>query len=151
MNEVVLEVMKLVRSDLVNQGVTAHTELAPGLPVLHGDRVQLQQVLLNLVMNACDAMANVDRDDRELLIRHEKSGDNSVRISVTDCGVGIAPEKLEQIFEPFFTTKQHGMGLGLGVCRTIISAHGGNLWAENNPKGGATFHFTLATNNKVRS
>ena len=109
-NEVVLEVLKLVRSDLVNQGVTTHTELAPDLPVLHGDRVQLQQVLLNLVMNACDAMATTARDDRQIILRTDVAGDGAVRISVADCGDGIAPDKLEQVFEPFFTIQapRHG-------------------------------------------
>jgi two-component system, LuxR family, sensor kinase FixL len=142
-NEVVLEVLKLVRSDLVNQGVTARTELAPDLPALHGDRVQLQQVLLNLVMNACDAMASAVRDDRQILICTDQVGGESVRISVSDRGAGIAPENLERVFEAFYSTKPHGMGLGLAVCRTIITAHGGNLWAANNPGRGATFHLTL--------
>jgi signal transduction histidine kinase len=105
--------------------------------------VQLQQVLLNLVMNGCDAMAGGARDNRRLTIRTRRAEDGSVHISVTDCGEGIAPEKLEQVFDPFYTTKSHGMGLGLAVCRTIITAHGGKLWATNNPKRGATFHFTL--------
>jgi C4-dicarboxylate-specific signal transduction histidine kinase len=142
-NEVVMEVLKLVRSDLVNQGVTMHTNLAPDLPVLQGDRVQLQQVLLNLVMNACDAMATTARDDRQIILRTDLSEASAVRISVADCGDGIAPDKLDQVFEPFVTSKSHGMGLGLAVCRTIITAHGGRLWASNNPQRGATFHFTL--------
>jgi C4-dicarboxylate-specific signal transduction histidine kinase len=142
-NEVVLEALELVRGDLVNHGVAAQTELAPDLPVLHGDRVQLQQVLLNLVMNACDAMAGAARDDRQITIRTDLAGDGLVRVSVVDSGPGIAPDKLEQVFEPFYTTKPHGMGLGLAVCRTIIMAHGGKLWAANNPGRGASFHFAL--------
>lgn len=142
-NEVVQDVLKLVHSDLVNQNFTAHTELASDLPVLHGDRVQLQQVLLNLVMNACDAMANAARDYRQLTIRTRRADDGSVCMSVVDCGAGIAPEKLDQVFEPFYTTKPHGMGLGLTVCRTIVAAHGGKLWATNNLERGATFHVSL--------
>ena len=142
-NEVVQEVLKLVRSDLVNQNFTAQTELAPDLPVLHGDRVRLQQVLLNLVMNGCDAMAGGARENRRLTIRTCRAEDGSVHVSVADCGAGLAPDKLELVFEPFYTTKPHGMGLGLAVCRTIISAHGGKLWATNNPGRGATFHFAL--------
>ena len=142
-NEVVLEVLRLVRSDLVNQNFTAHTELAPGLPLVRGDGVQLQQVLLNLVMNACEAMAGAERDARQFTIRTDRSEDGCVRVSVVDCGPGIAPEKLEQIFESFYTTKAQGMGLGLAVCRSIITAHNGKLWATNNPGRGATFHFTL--------
>jgi PAS domain S-box-containing protein len=142
-NEVVQGILKLMRSDLVNHGVTAQSELAPDLPVVYGDSVQLQQVLLNLAMNACDALAGVARDQRRLIIRTGLAGNDSVRISVSDCGAGIAPEKLERVFDPFYTTKPHGMGLGLSVCRTIITAHGGLLWAANNPERGATFHFTL--------
>jgi len=103
----------------------------------------LSQVVLNLMMNACDAMAGAARDNRQLTIRIGLDGEDSVRISVADCGAGIAPEKLEQVFEPFYTTKTQGMGLGLAVCRTIITAYGGKLWAANNPERGATFHFTL--------
>ena len=142
-NEVVQEVLRLVRSDLVNQGFSAQTELAPDLPVVHGDRVQLQQVLINLVMNACDAMAGSPAGDRRLSIRTAPAAGAGIRVSVADVGVGLAPDKLEIIFEPFFTTKVNGMGLGLSVCRSIITAHGGKLWATNNPKRGATFHFTL--------
>jgi PAS domain S-box-containing protein len=148
LNEVVEEVLKLVRSDLVNQGAAAQTELAPNLPALQGDRVQLQQVLINLVMNACDAMAGAAREDRQLTIRTGLLQDDSVCLSVSDCGTGLAPDKLEQVFDPFYTTKPQGMGLGLVVCRTIITAHGGKLWATNNPERGATFHFTLLPSGK---
>ena len=147
-NEVVQEVLKLVRSDLVNQGVTAQTELAPNLPVLCGDRVQLQQVLLNLVMNACDAMAGLARNRCQITIRTALAGGDSVRVSVVDSGPGIAAEKLEQVFDPFYTTKSHGMGLGLTVCRTIITAHAGKLWATSDPRRGATFHFSLPVSGK---
>ena len=143
LNEAVREVLKLVRSDLVNQGVAVHTELAPALPAVNADRVQLQQVLLNLVMNACDAMAGGPAGDHKLIIRTGLVGDEGIRVSVADRGVGLAPDNLEKVFEPFFTTKVQGMGLGLSVCRTIITAHGGKLWAANNPERGATFHFTL--------
>ena len=142
-NEVVREVLKLVRSDLVNQGVAVEAELAPALPEVNADRVQLQQVLLNLVMNACDAMADGPAGDHKLIIRTGLAGNEGIRVSVADRGVGLAPDNLEKVFEPFFTTKVQGMGLGLSVCRTIITAHGGKLWAANNPERGATFHFTL--------
>jgi C4-dicarboxylate-specific signal transduction histidine kinase len=143
LNEVVREVLKLVRSDFVNQGVAAQADLAPALPEVNADRVQLQQVLLNLVMNACDAMAGGPVGDHKLIIRTELAGSEGIRVSVADRGVGLAPDNLEKVFEPFFTTKVQGMGLGLSVCRTIITAHGGKLWAANNPERGATFHFTL--------
>jgi PAS domain S-box-containing protein len=142
-NEIVQEVLRLVRSDLVNLNFTAQTELAPHLPVIQGDGVQLQQVLLNLVLNGCDAMAGATRDNRRLTIRTSRDDGGSVHLSVADGGTGIAPEKLEQVFEPFYTTKAKGLGLGLAVCRSIVAAHGGKLWATNNSGGGATFHLTL--------
>ncbi|MHC1764506.1 MAG: two-component regulator propeller domain-containing protein [Verrucomicrobiia bacterium] len=143
LNDVVQEVLKLVRTDLVNHGVTAQIELAPGLPVVMGDSVQLQQVLLNLVINACDAMASTAPDERQLRIQTELSEDGLACVSVADSGAGIAPDKVERVFEPFYSTKSHGLGLGLTVCRTIITAHRGKLWAENNPERGASFRFAL--------
>jgi signal transduction histidine kinase len=142
-NDVVQEVLKLIRSDLVNQSVVAHTELATDLPPVKGDRVQLQQVLLNLVMNACDAMNGNAPADRQLVVRTELCADKNVRVSISDRGTGLAPDKLEQVFEPFYTTKTHGLGLGLSVCRTIITAHGGTLWAANGQARGAVFYFTI--------
>jgi len=142
-NDVVLEVLKLVRSDLGNQSVTTHTALAPDLPMVSGDRVQLQQVLLNLVINASDAMRSNAADDRQIVVRTELGDGNGVRVSVSDGGCGMASETLARVFEPFFSTKNHGLGLGLSVCHTIVSAHGGTLRAANNPDRGATFTVTL--------
>jgi len=143
-NGVVEDVLKLVRSDLVNQKVTVDTHLARNLPMVSGDPVQLQQVLLNLVVNACDAMAGCKAPERVLLIRTGiENGSSTVIVSVMDHGTSVPEEKLEKIFEPFFTTKQTGIGLGLSVCRTIITAHRGKLWATNNPDCGSTFHFSL--------
>jgi PAS domain S-box-containing protein len=143
-NNVVDDVLKLMRGDLVNQKVTVSTELTQHVPSVTGDSVQLQQVLLNLVVNACDAMTDCNTPERRLLIRTGiKNGSSAVIISVTDRGAGIPEEKPEQIFEPFFTTKEKGMGLGLSVCRTIVAAHRGTLWATNNTDRGATFHFSL--------
>ena len=143
-NEVVEDVLKLIRSDLVNQKVTVNCELARHLPDVTGDPVQLQQVLLNLMVNACDAMVECSTPERRLLIRtRTENGSSAVLVSVTDRGSSIPEEKMEQIFEPFFTTKAKGMGLGLSVCRTIIAAHRGKLWAANNADCGATFHFSL--------
>jgi two-component system sensor kinase FixL len=150
MNEVVLEVLKLVRSDLVHHEVSVETDLWDGLPQVSGDRVQLQQVLLNLVMNACDAVGGNTRDgDRSITVRTRRLADGSVRTTVTDRGSGIAPDRLERVFDPFFTTKAEGMGLGLAVCRTIVAAHGGNLSAENNHGRGASFNMTLAAEGAV--
>ncbi|HTQ49839.1 MAG TPA: PAS domain-containing protein, partial [Candidatus Acidoferrales bacterium] len=143
LNEVVQEVLKLVHSDLVNHGVAAHTELAPRLPMVNADRVQIQQVLLNLVMNACDAMAGLPAGERKLLVHTGSDDGEGVRISIADQGTGIVPADLERVFEPFFTTKAQGMGLGLSVCRSIITAHGGKLWAANNPGRGAILHVRL--------
>ena len=142
-NEVVKSALNLIRSDLVNQNVALYTEFAPHLPAVNGDDVQLQEVLLNLVRNGCEAMADVEAVRRRLLVRTELAEGEEVRVFVVDRGCGIPPEKMERIFEPFFTTKKNGMGLGLGICRTIISAHGGRLSAMNNEKGGASFQFTL--------
>ena len=146
-NKVVKDVLKLIRIDLINQNVIVNIQLARNLPAITGDPVQLQQVLVNLTVNACDAMADCDVAGRRLLIctRAKKSG-AAVLVSVTDMGGGVPEEQMEQVFEPFFTTKEKGMGLGLSVCRSIITAHHGKLWATNNADRGATFHFTLPAN-----
>jgi PAS domain S-box-containing protein len=143
MNELVNSVLKLMRSDLANQDIAVQAELAPDLPAVNGDDIQLQQVLLNLIINGCDAMAGVEPSERKLLMRTELVDGKDVRVSVVDQGCGIPPEKIEDIFQPFFTTKAQGMGMGLAVCRTIITAHGGRLWATNNSKRGAAVQFTL--------
>jgi PAS domain S-box-containing protein len=143
-NQVVQDVLKLMRSDLMDQRVRVDTQLTRNLPTVSGDPVQLQQVLLNLILNACDAMTGCSIAERRLLVRTgTESGNPGVIASVTDRGGSIPEEKMEQIFEPFFTTKTKGMGLGLSVCRSIITAHRGKLWATNNPDRGATFHFSL--------
>ena len=143
-NKVVRDVLKLIRTDLISQNVSVDTELARDLPTVTGDPVQLQQVLVNLVVNGCDAMADHDTPERRLRIRTGiENGGDAVIVSVTDYGGGIQVKEVEQIFEPFFTTKAKGMGLGLSVCRTIIAAHRGKLWATNNAERGATFHFAL--------
>jgi C4-dicarboxylate-specific signal transduction histidine kinase len=141
-NDVVLDVLKLLRSDLLNRDVVVSAELAAGLPTVDGDPVQLQQVLLNLVMNGCDAMDGVP-GDRRMTLRTAAAAGGEVEVSVADRGRGIPPGDLERIFEPFVSTKAEGMGLGLAVCRTIVAAHRGRLWAANNAARGASFHFTL--------
>jgi PAS domain S-box-containing protein len=143
-NKVVCDVLKLVRSDLINQNVNVQTQLAPNLPAVIGDPVQLQQVLLNLVVNACDGMADCPSLERRLVIRTEiENGSDAINVSITDRGCGIPEKNMKQLFEPFFTTKEKGMGLGLSVCRTIIAAHRGKIWATNNAQRGATFYFSL--------
>jgi two-component system, LuxR family, sensor kinase FixL len=140
-NDVVLDVLRLMRSDLSNRDVTVSTELAAGLPRVEGDPIQLQQVLLNLVMNGCDAMDGAP-GERRLTLR-TAAADGEVEVSVADRGPGIPPADLQRIFDPFVSTKSDGMGLGLAVCRTIVDAHAGRLWAANNGDRGASFHFTL--------
>ncbi|HSS16636.1 MAG TPA: ATP-binding protein [Candidatus Dormibacteraeota bacterium] len=145
-NNVVQDVLKLLRSDLIDQKVTVDCELARNLPAVIGDPVQLQQVLVNLVVNACDAMTDCNTAERRLLIRTgTENGSGAVVVSVTDRGGSIPAEKMKQIFEPFFSTKAKGMGLGLSVCHSIIAAHRGQLWTTNNADCGATFHFSLPT------
>ena len=142
LNEVILDVVNLMRSDLINRNVTLDTNLAQKLPAITGDRVQLQQVLLNLALNGCEAMADYNSSERRLLIASQWEN-GAVRVSVADRGSGIPEEKIQQVFDRFFTTKKEGMGLGLSVCRTIIDAHRGKIWATNDAGCGATFHFSL--------
>jgi two-component system, LuxR family, sensor kinase FixL len=141
--ELLDDALELSRTELITRKVTATASVAPDVPPVLADRVQLQQVLLNLVLNACEAMNGEGSGDRrlELIVRNESR--NTVRFSVCDNGSGIPPRQLERLFEPFVTTKAEGMGLGLSMSRTIISAHGGRMWAENNAHRGATVHFIL--------
>lgn len=142
-NEMVREVLKLVRSDVANRNMTVKINLATRLPAFIGDRVLLQQVLLNLILNGCDAAADANYAERRQLHIQTLWNGGVIQVSVGDQGRGIAPDVREHIFEPFFTTKPHGIGLGLAICRTIIAAHNGQLWATNNAGHGASFYFTL--------
>jgi signal transduction histidine kinase len=144
MNELIVETLDLLRSDLMTRHVTITKALSPELPLVLGDRVQLQQVMMNLVMNACDAMSVVPAGERTLRIRTD-AVEREIRVSVSDRGPGIAAENLERIFDPFWSTKPGGMGIGLAVCRSIAAAHGGSLTALNNEAGGATFRLALPT------
>jgi two-component system, LuxR family, sensor kinase FixL len=141
-NEVVQSVLNLTYNDLLNKDITVDIELTQNLPTVTGDRIQLQQVLLNLVLNACEAMTDCEPSERRLRVA-SRLDNGAVCISVGDRGGSIPEEKIESVFEPFFTTKVEGMGLGLSICRTIISAHRGKIWATNNLDCGATFHFEL--------
>jgi len=136
-------VLRIVRSDLLNRNCRTTLDLAGSLPNVLGDRVQLQQVLMNLLMNGCDAMMDEAPDHRHLVVSSRQISGNAVRVSVRDCGHGIPAKDLERIFEPFITTKKSGLGLGLAVCSTIIRSHGGRLIAENLPSGGAAISFEL--------
>jgi C4-dicarboxylate-specific signal transduction histidine kinase len=141
-NLIIREMVALMRSEAVPHSVTVRTELAPNLPQLIGDRVQLQQVLMNLVINSIDAMKNVE-GTRELNIKSQRLDDDQLQVSVSDSGVGLPHQQADQIFNAFFTTKVHGTGMGLRISRTIVESHGGRLWASNNSPRGASFCFTL--------
>lgn len=143
MNDAVLEMLRLMHSDLLNRQVMVRTDLAPALPAVTADLVQMQQILLNLLMNACDAMANLPLDERVVTVATSLLDDGSVEVSVADQGSGIPPPQLGTIFEPFMTTKAHGMGVGLSVCRTIVHAHGGSIHASNGASRGAIFRFSV--------
>ena len=142
LNEAINEVIVLARSAIIKNGVSVQTRLAEGLLPVHGDRVQLQQVVLNLILNAVEAMGSVEAGARELLISTEQDR-TGVLVAVRDSGPGIDPSHLERVFDAFYTTKSSGMGMGLSICRSIIDAHGGRLWAEANEPRGAIFQFTL--------
>ena len=142
LNVAINEVIVLARSVTNRNGVSVQTRLAEGLFAVEGDRVQLQQVLLNLILNAAEAMSSVEEGARELLIS-TKEDQSGVVVAVRDSGPGIDPEHLEQVFDAFYTTKPSGTGMGLSICRSIIDAHGGKLWAEANKPRGALFQFTL--------
>jgi PAS domain S-box-containing protein len=150
-NDVVKEVNALVHNELVDHQVSLRTEFAYALPMVLGDRVQLQQVIINLVMNGIEAMQSVTDRPRELVIRSLQDEAHQVLVSVTDCGAGISAENAGRLFNAFFTTKSGGMGMGLSICRSIMEAHGGRLWATANLPHGATFHLTLPLNAETAS
>ena len=144
-NDAIREVIELTRAEAVKNGVSVQTELADGLPLVKGDRVELQQVVLNLIINAVEAMSAVAEGTRELLISTARA-DADVLVTVRDSGPGLPAAGLERIFEPFHTTKPTGLGMGLSISRSIIEAHGGRLWASANVPRGAVFQFTVPTN-----
>jgi signal transduction histidine kinase len=141
-NELVRKMLVLVRSEPGRYSIRMRTELAAELPRVVADRVQLQQVLLNLVMNSVDAMKDAE-GVRELTIQSRPDGNGQVLISVSDTGVELPPRQADKIFNSFFTTKRQGTGMGLPISRSIVESHGGRLWAVDNSPRGATFHFTL--------
>jgi C4-dicarboxylate-specific signal transduction histidine kinase len=145
-NDVVAESLALVQRELMNHQVSLQMEFAPDLPMILGDRVQLQQVIINLVMNGIEAMQSVTDRPRELVVRSGRNESGQTLVSVADCGEGIVTENANRLFTPFFTTKSDGMGMGLSICRSIMEAHGGRLWAAANLPHGTTFQFTLPAN-----
>jgi len=142
LNEVTREVLDLAHSDLLSRRMAVTTRLEPLMPRVLGDRIQLQQVILNLVLNACDAMAGVMPADRHLTMETNVL-EGFVQVSVADCGTGIPSNQLDAVFQPFVTFKERGLGLGLAISRSIVIAHGGRIVAENNPDYGATFRCSF--------
>jgi C4-dicarboxylate-specific signal transduction histidine kinase len=145
------EVGELMRSDAIMRGVQLEFDIQPNLPMVLGDRVQLEQVMLNLLLNAFDAMAGVPHHQRLAVVQVTREGDAAVKIAVHDQGVGLSTEMRERIFKPFFTTKKDGLGLGLSICRSIIEAHGGYLRADSSRDDGTTFYFTFPVVGAVQS
>ena len=142
-NELAGDVLTFVRGEIENERIVVRTEFKENLSQVLVDRVQLQQVVLNLVMNGIDAMANLRDRARVLKLRSEQAGPSSVTLTVEDAGTGIDKSILDRIFEAFFTTKKHGMGMGLSICRSIVVAHGGRLWASPREPQGTVVRFTL--------
>ena len=143
LNEVTQEVIALSLSDLQRNRVVLQSELAEDLPAITGDRIQLQQVILNLLRNASDAMVDVHDRPRQLLVRTEREDGDRVRVSVRDAGMGVDPHNVDKLLDAFYTTKTDGMGIGLSISRSIIEKHHGRLWAEANDGPGATFSFSI--------
>jgi len=150
-NVTILEAFTLVDTEIHRNNISLHTELANDLPLVWGDRVQLQQVILNLFTNAIEAMSGVDHTQRNLIVSSAKDGSNGVLVTVRDSGTGLDEAALSHLFEAFYTTKAQGMGIGLAVSRTIIQAHGGRLWATPNQPQGAVFQFTLPSKDEQTS
>jgi C4-dicarboxylate-specific signal transduction histidine kinase len=149
-NGAIHEVIPLVQHEVLSHRVSLRLELAPTLPAVLGDRVQLQQVIINLIVNGMEAMADVTDRPRELVIRSHLDDSGQVLVAVEDSGVGMDPENAKLLFNAFFTTKSSGMGMGLSICRSIIENHGGKLWATLNAGPGATFWFALQSHPEAR-
>jgi PAS domain S-box-containing protein len=149
-NDAISEVIPLVQQEVISHEVSLRLELALALPAVLGDRVQLQQVILNLIVNGMEAMADVADRPRELVVRSQLDAGGLVLVAIEDSGIGIEPEDAKQLFNAFFTTKPSGMGMGLSICRSIVENHGGRLWASRNAGPGATFQFALQSHQEVR-
>ena len=141
-NEIIREMVVLVRGETTRYSIAVHTDLLANLPDAMGDRLQLQQVLMNLIVNSVDAMRDIE-GTRELTIRSQQTEDGQLMVSVSDTGVGLPPQQAEQVFDAFFTTKPQGTGMGLRISRSIVESHGGRIWAATNSPRGAIFHLTL--------
>jgi C4-dicarboxylate-specific signal transduction histidine kinase len=141
-NEIIREMIVLLRSEVMRHSISVRAELAADLPQVMGDRVQLQQVMLNLITNSIDAMKDVD-GTRELAIKSQRAEHEQLMVCVSDTGVGLPPQQADEIFRAFFTTKPHGTGMGLSISRSIVESHSGRLWAADNSSRGASFHVIL--------
>ena len=148
LNAVTSDVLRLVDGETRRRGVKIEKQFADNLPFVRGDAIHLQQVLLNLILNGLEAMSESSESNRRLTMRTAYDGKSNVEVAVEDSGPGIPSDRLPRLFDSFFTTKSHGMGLGLSIVRSIVEAHGGRIWAENNSSGGACFRFTLPVNGK---
>jgi signal transduction histidine kinase len=148
-NDAIREVIALTHSQLINNNISLQTQFGDGLPLVRGDRVQLQQVVVNLIINAVEAMAGISDGSRQLLIGTRKDASDAVLVTVQDSGPGLSPDSLDNLFDAFYTTKPAGLGMGLSICRSIVEAHGGRLWAASHDRSGATFQFSLPTQAEV--
>jgi C4-dicarboxylate-specific signal transduction histidine kinase len=142
LNDVLRDVLILFRTEAIFRGLSIETELTEPLPLVHGDSIQLQQVMINLLMNAAEAMADMPHDQRKIILRTQET-DRGIQVIVRDFGKGIDPNKLDGIWEPFFTTKDTGLGMGLSVCRSIVQKHEGVIWAKNNPDKGISVALVI--------
>jgi C4-dicarboxylate-specific signal transduction histidine kinase len=149
LNHAIIDVIALAQSAIVKNGVSIQTRLAEGLSDVQADRVQLQQVVLNLILNAAEAIGSIEEGVRELSITTKQHEAGGVLVAVRDSGPGIDPELLDRVFDAFYTTKSTGVGMGLSICRSIIDAHGGRLWADANEPRGTVFQFTLPRADEV--
>ena len=149
--EVIHDVARLVHSDALLLNVDVRLELNSSVPLVLGDRIQMQQVVLNLMLNAFDAMKDCPVNERRVVLQAERDGAGVVRVAVHDRGIGINGDNFDKIFQPFYTTKRNGLGMGLSISRSIIEDHGGHLWAENNPDRGVTFYFTVPMDGRVEA
>jgi C4-dicarboxylate-specific signal transduction histidine kinase len=147
-NATIRDVLALVRSEVHRHGVLVATHLAEEVPLVRADRIQIQQVLLNVLINALEALSGVGDGPREVVVRSEPDAAPGVLVTVRDSGPGLDPQHLDRLFEAFYTTKPHGLGLGLAISRSIIAAHGGRLWASANVPRGAVMQFTVPRGNE---
>jgi signal transduction histidine kinase len=150
-NDVIEEVMLIFRQEALSHGVSLRQELASALPQVLGDRVQLQQVLMNLLMNGIQATKPVTGRRHELRIRSQEHGRDQILVAVEDSGTGIEQQNMDRLFSAFFTTKPNGLGIGLSICRSIVEQHGGDIWATRNSGAGSTFQFTLRARGETPS